>query len=170
MFTALASSKRLRYQLSVDSSLPAAVVTDRTRLQQILCNVIGMYKRNRDGWPTSSLKRSTCLCLAPAAGNAVKFTTRGGVNVSVGFAPKGVGDLDRLIRSRQPIEKETSDTVALTKKQIYHACGRAPPTRLSVPWSSARAFAAWVHAIVLSSSPATTAAALSLLDPRYTCS
>lgn len=65
MLRAVATRKNVTYTCTVDSELPAGIVSDRGRLAQVLTNVLG---------------------------NALKFTDSGEVRLSVGGAPLGAGE------------------------------------------------------------------------------
>ena len=67
IFAVAAAEKRLDLGVKVDEALPDQVVGDPDRLQQVLLNLVG---------------------------NAVKFTSRGGVLVTVNYEPRGESSVD----------------------------------------------------------------------------
>ncbi|WP_200208841.1 hybrid sensor histidine kinase/response regulator [Micromonospora coerulea] len=83
-FAPQAEEKGLDFQVRVDKDLPAALVTDAQRLQQILRNLLS---------------------------NAVKFTDHGAVTLRIGLAPENaVFDLPALTNARQVIAFTVIDT------------------------------------------------------------
>jgi signal transduction histidine kinase/ActR/RegA family two-component response regulator len=83
-FTPQAQEKSLEFRVSVDTGLPASIVTDSQRLQQILRNLLS---------------------------NAVKFTDAGSVTLSIFAAPPNTDfDVPALTAARQVIGFSVADT------------------------------------------------------------
>jgi Amt family ammonium transporter len=90
-----AQAKHIGFQMSVEGELPAAIRSDPTRLRQILVNLVG---------------------------NAIKFTTAGGVRITAGVVQRAPG-------AAPVLELKVSDT----------GCGMAPSAveRVFEPFSQA---------------------------------
>jgi CheY-like chemotaxis protein len=71
LFTALAQKRGLGFEISIDGSIPKEVIVDKTRLMQVLTNLIG---------------------------NAIKFTEEGKVSLSIKRV-KNIGDKTKLMFS-----------------------------------------------------------------------
>jgi signal transduction histidine kinase/ActR/RegA family two-component response regulator len=83
-FTPQAQEKNLEFRVSVDTGLPASIVTDSQRLQQILRNLLS---------------------------NAVKFTDAGSVTLTIFAAPPNTDfDVPALTSARQVIGFSVADT------------------------------------------------------------
>jgi Amt family ammonium transporter len=91
-----ARAKGIGFEMDAASDLPAAILSDPTRLRQILVNLVG---------------------------NAIKFTTTGGVRITAGLARRPAGEADPVL------EIKVSDT----------GCGMSPSTveRIFEPFSQA---------------------------------
>ena len=127
-FAALAVSKGVAYSLAIDPAMPTLVLADDIRVQQVLGNLIGPCPIVRPSHgPGSSLP--ACVWRPPhaRAGNAFKFTSHGGVHVSVGYAPNGLAHADQLLH-QQPFEHNHGPTypspAAMT---VFHATPGDPP-------------------------------------------
>ncbi|MCB1207030.1 MAG: hypothetical protein KDN18_22445, partial [Verrucomicrobiae bacterium] len=84
MLSMKANEKRIAFNFSARSSLPGEIVTDRSKLRQILINLIG---------------------------NAIKFTAQGGVGVSVSAEQSGEPEtIEGRLRRRVRIVFEIRDT------------------------------------------------------------
>jgi signal transduction histidine kinase/CheY-like chemotaxis protein len=105
-FRQLASEKALRFEVHCDEDVPATIRTDKTRLQQIALNLLS---------------------------NAFKFTSEGGVTLSMGVAQSGwSADHPVLSEAEQVIRIEVTDTgIGIPEdkqRQIFEAFQQADGT------------------------------------------
>ena len=115
--------------------------------------VVGGRLTHDARWHNPEGRYSLCLWFSASSqrgmvtGNAFKFTSVGGVMVTIAYAPAGVRNVESLLPC-QPFEPSGSVPVALLYAPWYHACSaRSPSPEVDATGSAAPALARFIGAL-----------------------